>query len=231
MTDSKDSYQELSAKLGIAEKDIPLLRQAFIHRSYCHENGGDSNERLEFLGDSVLSLTISEYLYKNYPQKSEGELSKWRASLVNSEKLATIARTLDLGKFLLLGTGEERSGGRERSSLLADVMEALIAVVYLVSGIEKAREFVIELWHPHIEALRDSKRPLDAKTMLQEILQRKGETPKYELIDVTGPDHERHFTSAVYYRNKAIGVGTGRSKKEAEKKAARKALLEIEEGK
>lgn len=219
----------LAKKAGITEKDLPLLEQALTHRSYIHEVGGESNERLEFLGDSVLSLVISEYLYTRFPQKTEGELSKWRSSLVNSRTLAQIAASLNLGELLYLGAGEEKTGGRKRASLLADAMEAIIAVAYLTKGLQNARSFIIPLWQPYIEALLTEEKPLDPKTMLQEVLQqRHGELPTYKLMNVEGPDHQRLYTMAVYSRDRKIGVGRGTSKKEAAKKAAEQGLLSLE---
>lgn len=212
-------------KLHLSTEDTPFLMQALTHRSYVHEAGGESNERLEFLGDSVLSLVISEYIYTKFPQKTEGELSKWRSSLVNAHTLAKIASALNLGKWLLLGTGEERTGGRSRESLLADTMEAIIAVVYLSQGLEQTRDFVIPLWQPLLEKLIHGNKPLDPKTMLQETLQhKKGELPVYNLLGVEGPDHKRQYTMGVYYKNIRIGVGKGKSKKEATKNAALQGL-------
>lgn len=227
MTESQfpdQNLKELAARLGIPEKDLSLLKQALTHSSYSHEVGGESNERLEFLGDSVLSLVISEYIYKRFPRKTEGELSKWRASLVNSGTLAVIARRLNLGQYLLLGAGEEKSGGRDRDSLLADATEALLAVIYLCEGWDRVRAFISGLWEQLIEELAAEERLLDPKTMLQEVLHRKGESPQYNLVKVTGPDHNRRYTMAVYVQNKLIGTGMGRSKKEAAKNAAQKAL-------
>lgn len=225
---SAKNLSTLAKKAGLAEKDLPLLEQALTHRSYIHEAGGESNERLEFLGDSVLSLVISEYLYTKFPQKTEGELSKWRSSLVNSRTLAQIALSLKLGELLYLGTGEEKTGGRGRVSLLADTMEAIIAVAYLTKGLQNARNFIIPLWQPYIEALLTEEKPLDPKTMLQEVLQQKhGELPTYKLMNVEGPDHKRLYTMAVYNKGRRIGVGRGTSKKEAAKKAAEQGLLSL----
>lgn len=215
----------MAERAGLDKKDLPLLAQALTHRSYVHEAGGESNERLEFLGDSVLSLVISEYIYTRFPQKTEGELSKWRSSLVNSRTLAQIASSLVLGELLYLGTGEEKTGGRRRASLLADTMEAIIAVVYLTTGLQGAKSFIIPLWQPHIEALLTTDQPSDPKTMLQEVLQQKhGELPTYKLLDVEGPDHMRFYTMAVYCKDQRLGIGRGTTKKEAAKKAAEQGL-------
>jgi ribonuclease-3 len=219
---------ELVQKLEMFQENSSLLKQALAHRSYAHEIGVESNERLEFLGDSVLSLVISEYIYKHFPKKSEGDLSKWRAYFVNADSLAKIAKKIDLGNYLLLGVGEERSGGRERKSLLADAMEALIAAIYLEYGWERVSGFIIKLWEPLIEQMKKHPQPIDPKTILQEVLQSKGSSPKYKLVNVKGPDHNRSYSVAVYNDDQLIGTGRGKSKKEAEQEAAEEALKIIE---
>ncbi len=218
-------YQELAAKLDIFPQERTLLKQALIHRSYSHETGEKSNERLEFLGDSVLSLVISDYLYHQFSHRSEGELSKTRAYLVSASTLARVAERLELGEYLFLGAGEEKTGGRKKEALLADAMEALIAAVYLEHGWEKVKDFILSKWQPEIEELLvNGKEPLDPKTELQELLQSKGETPRYHLLRIEGPDHDRLYTVNVYYREKLVGTGKGRSKKEAEQEAAKEGL-------
>jgi len=207
-------YQELAANLNLFPQETVLLKQALIHRSYSHETGEKSNERLEFLGDSVLSLVISDYLYKKFRRRSEGELSKTRAFLVSAATLARVAARLDLGEYIFLGTGEEKTGGRKKEALVADAMEALIAAVYLQCGWEKVKDFIINNWTPEIEKLLiRGREPLDPKTKLQELLQSKGKTPHYTLFRVEGPDHDRLYTVNVYYREKIAGTGKGRSKR------------------
>ncbi|HHW11679.1 MAG TPA: ribonuclease III [Firmicutes bacterium] len=218
----------LIQQLGLFQENSRLLKQALAHRSYTHEAGGDSNERLEFLGDSVLSLVISEYLFKHYPQKPEGDLSKWRAYLVSTESLARLARKLGLGRYLLLGVGEDKSGGRERRSILADAMEALIAAIYLEYGWERVKTFILEQWEPLLALMEKYPLPIDPKTHLQELLQAKGSVPRYKLVRAEGPDHNRLYTIAVYNGNSFLGQGVGRSKKEAEQEAAEEALKDLE---
>ncbi|NLM38366.1 MAG: ribonuclease III [Firmicutes bacterium] len=226
--ESLTEIDSLVQELGLFQENSSLLKQALAHRSYTHEAGGDSNERLEFLGDSVLSVVISEYLFKHYPQKPEGDLSKWRAYLVSAESLARLARKLGLGRYLFLGVGEDKSGGRERRSILADAMEALIAAVYLEYGWERVKTFIIEQWKPLFALMDKYPLPIDPKTHLQELLQAKGCVPRYKLVRAEGPDHNRLYTIAVYNGNTFLGQGVGRSKKEAEQEAAEEALKDLE---
>ncbi|HEY8391849.1 MAG TPA: ribonuclease III [Capillibacterium sp.] len=226
--ESKPQLTKLTRTLGLFQEKEGLLRQALAHRSYIHETGGESNERLEFLGDSVLSLVISEYLYQHFPHKPEGDLSKWRAYLVSADSLARLARKLELGRYLLLGVGEEKSGGRERKSILADAMEALIAAIYLEYGWEKVKSFILAHWQPFFARMEEENLPVDPKTHLQEILQAKGAAPHYKLLSAEGPDHNRLYTIAVYNGTCFLGKGVGRSKKEAEQEAAGEALKELE---
>lgn len=219
---------ELARRLGLFQEQEGLLRQALAHRSYIHETGGESNERLEFLGDSVLSLVISEYLYQHFPHKPEGDLSKWRAFLVSADSLARVAKKLELGNYLLLGTGEEKSGGRERKSILADATEALLAAIYLAYGWEKVKSFILTHWQPFFARMEKEDLPVDPKTHLQEILQAKGSAPHYKLLSAEGPDHNRLYTIAVYNGDCFLGKGVGKSKKEAEQEAAEEALKELE---
>ena len=220
--------KRLSQTLGLFQGKSSILEQALAHRSYVHETGGQSNERLEFLGDSVLSLVISEYLYNQFPEKTEGDLSKWRAYLVSADSLARLAKKLELGSALLLGVGEEKSGGRERKSILADTMEALIAGIYLEYGWDQVKAFILEQWQPFIRQMEKYYLPIDPKTRLQEILQAKGLVPHYKLIRVDGPDHNRLYTISVYNGASFLGQGNGKSKKEAEQEAAEEALKALE---
>lgn len=218
----------LSLELGLFQDNLPVLTRALAHRSYIHETGGESNERLEFLGDSVLSLVISEYIYQHFPRKSEGDLSKWRAYLVSAKTLAGIARKLELGKYLLLGHGEDKGGGRERQSLLADTMEALIAAIYLEYGWERVKAFILEHWAPLFTKMNKYKQPIDPKTLLQEALQSKGSIPHYQMLKMEGPDHNRVYSMAVYDQHRLLGKGSGLSKKQAEQEAAEEALKLLE---
>src|SRR5690606_1524550 len=224
-------YPEINTlikKLGLFQEKSGLLKQALAHRSYTHEAGGASNERLEFLGDSVLSLVISEHLFNHFPEKPEGDLSKWRAYLVSTDSLARLAKKLELGRYLVLGVGEDKSGGRERRSILADAMEALTAVIYLEYGWDRVKAFILEQWQPLLVRMKKYALPIDPKTHLQELLQAKGSVPRYKLVKAEGPDHNRLYTMAVYNGNSFLGQGIGRSKKEAEQEAAEEALKDLE---
>lgn len=216
-------HASLLAALGVVLEE-PLLTLSLTHRSYAYENGGlPTNERLEFLGDSVLGLTITENLYVSHPDKSEGELAKIRASIVNMHALAEVARELGdggLGAHLLLGKGEEMTGGRDKPSILADGMESLLGAVHLQHGIDVARSVVLNLFAGLLERAPKLGAGLDWKTSLQEITAERGHgVPAYE-ISATGPDHDKEFTATVMIAGAALGVGVGRSKKEAEQKAA-----------
>ncbi|MCC8926404.1 MULTISPECIES: ribonuclease III [Nocardiaceae] len=218
-----DDRTSLLAALGVELED-PLLTLALTHRSYAYERGGlPTNERLEFLGDSVLGLTITERLYVVHPTKSEGELAKIRASVVNMHALAEVARGLGeggLGRHLLLGKGEEQTGGRDKPSILADGMESLLGAIHLQHGIDTARHVVLALFDDLLDRAPRLGAGLDWKTSLQELTAVKSlGVPAYE-ISSTGPDHDKEFTATVVVSGRALGVGIGRSKKEAEQKAA-----------
>lgn len=214
----------LQKRLGYPSKEARRLRQALIHKSYLNEakeKGLEDNERLEFLGDAVLDLIISEALIARFPEASEGVLSKMKARVVNEGTLARVARELDLGKFLFLGKGEERTFGREKSSLLADAMEAVIAAIYLDLGYEAARRAVLEEFAFPMEELTRPEIAVDYKTELQELCQKEFETlPIYRVIQESGPDHQKVFEVEIRIVEAAYGVGLGKSKKEAEQKAA-----------
>ncbi|MGW5052145.1 ribonuclease III [Actinokineospora sp. NPDC004072] len=224
--------QTLLAALGV-ELDAELLRLALTHRSFAYENGGlPPNERLEFLGDAVLGLVVTDHLYRTHPDLPEGQLAKLRASVVNMHALAGVARTLGeggLGAHLLLGKGEELTGGRDKASILADGMEAIIGAVYLSHGIEVAREVV----HKHFDRLL-TEAPLrgaglDWKTSLQELTAARGlGVPEYKVRE-EGPDHRKEFTATVVVNGQGYGNGDGKTKKEAEQKAAEAAWREISE--
>lgn len=216
----------LEEKLGYKFNNIKLLKNALTHSSYANEvrNGITSNERLEFLGDSVLSVIVSDYIYKNYRSLPEGELTKLRASLVCEKSLCGFSRELELGRYLMLGHGEEKNGGRERDSILADAFEAVLAAIYLDGGMEPARRHVMnfvlrELKHTDDEVFKDY------KTALQEIIQRNPEeSVTYTLAGTSGPDHDKSFEVEVHLNSNVIGRGVGRNKKQAEQAAAKEAL-------
>ncbi|KAA0024263.1 ribonuclease III [Antrihabitans cavernicola] len=220
---SDADYSSLLAALGI-DLQPALLTLALTHRSYAYENGGlPTNERLEFLGDSVLGLSITEKLYRTHPEKSEGELAKLRASVVNMHALAEVARGLGeggLGTYLLLGKGEEQTGGRDKASILADGMESLLGAIHLEHGIDAARTVVLDLFDELLERAPKMGAGLDWKTSLQELTAEKSlGVPVYEITS-TGPDHDKEFTATVLVSGSPLGTGVGRSKKEAEQKAA-----------
>ena len=218
-----ESLETLMRALG-QRVDPGLLRQAITHRSYAYENGGlPTNERLEFLGDSVLGIVVTERLYRDFPEEPEGQLAKLRAAVVNAQALADVARELDLGAFLLLGKGEESTGGKDKSSILADAMEAVIGAMYMSTDLETTRAFIERVFGPLIATSANLGAGLDWKTSLQE---RAAETesgvPEYRVTD-TGPDHAKEFTAEVLVGGQVLGVGHGRSKKFAEQEAAAQA--------
>lgn len=224
--------RELESILGYSFQQPALLCEAITHRSYWHGKPGVSqpnNERLEFLGDAVLSLIMSEFLVLTYPMLKEGELSKIKAYLVSRATLAHIARLLNLGRFLRLGRGEETSRGREKDSLLGNALEAVIAAIYLDGGLEAAREFVHRLFQETVQQpdiLVNALTLSDYKSRLQEWSQKHcGDVPHYRIVQELGPDHQKAFHVEVTVTNEIRGIGTGKSKKEAEQMAAKHALL------
>ena len=220
-------WGDCQKNLGICFRRESLLEQAFVHSSYCNENSDfaySSNERLEFLGDAVLNFVVAEKVYKGFPGLSEGELTEIRASLVCRDTLAELASSFRLGDWLLLGRGEELSGGRAKASNLANAMEALIGAFYLDQGITKARRFILRLLRPDLEAIKTGKTVLNYKALVQEFIQGEGRpTPVYRLVGAIGPDHSRRFTAEILIDGEALGRGTGGSKKAAESQAARAA--------
>ncbi|MEU9335296.1 ribonuclease III [Streptomyces sp. NPDC048290] len=221
------SHALLEGRLGY-QLESALLVRALTHRSYAYENGGlPTNERLEFLGDSVLGLVVTDTLYRTHPDLPEGQLAKLRAAVVNSRALAEVGRGLDLGAFIRLGRGEEGTGGRDKASILADTLEAVIGAVYLDQGLDSAAELVHRLFDPLIEKSSNLGAGLDWKTSLQELTATEGlGVPEY-LVTETGPDHEKTFTAAARVGGVSYGTGTGRSKKEAEQQAAESAWRSI----
>ncbi len=217
--------QTLEEKLGYRFQNISLLENALTHSSYAneHRNGMSSNERLEFLGDSVLGMVVADYLYRNCPTLPEGDLTRLRAALVCEGNLVLVAQELNLGSYLKLGHGEELGGGRTRPSIQADAVESVLAAVYLDGGISAARKLIQHFILDHISRVHDASK--DHKTALQEIVQRKsGQVLTYELIGENGPDHAKTFRMQVLLNGKPIGEGEGHSKKEAEQAAAAAAI-------
>lgn len=215
----------LEKEIGYVFKKRSLLKQAVTHRSYANENRGSGpfNERLEFLGDAVLSLISADFLYKKFPSIAEGDLTKLRSSLVCTASLSEYARRIKLGDYLLLGKGELATGGNERDSNLENAFEALIAAVYLDGGIDKARRFVLRFLDDSVETHHISFK--DYKTKLQEIVQESHEeTLNYVITKESGPDHDKRYEVEVHLNSNVIGKGKGRSKKQAEQEAAKQAL-------
>ena len=216
--------ESLEKKLGYRFQNRELLSEALNHSSYANEHKGGlgSNERLEFLGDSVLGFVSAEYLFRLHADLPEGDLTRMRAALVCEQSLYEVAKTLELGSYLRLGRGEEAGGGRKRQSILADAVEAVFAAVYLDGGIEKARELIIRVLLSQAPAAEERK---DYKTTLQEVVQRRsGQVLTYHMVDQSGPDHNKKFLFEVRLNDRPVGRGEGRSKKEAEQAAARDAL-------
>ncbi len=216
--------EQLQNNLGYHFKNPALLARALTHSSYANERHVDTgdNERLEFLGDSVLGFITAEYLFANHRDFPEGELTKLRAYAVCEKSLFSYAEEIGLGNYLKLGKGEERTGGRTRPSVLSDAFEAVIAAIYLDGGMDEAKKFVLRFVVPYVEAKPTFK---DYKTMLQEVVQKnQGETLEYVLVSETGPDHDKCFTVEVHLNSNVIGRGIGGSKKKAEQNAAKEAL-------
>jgi len=224
---------DLQHRIAHTFKDPELLERALTHKSYANENRVPyHNERLEFLGDSVLSLVISEYLMKTCPDSTEGDLSRYRAAVVSEPALALIAREMGIGNHLLLGKGEEQTGGRNKDSLLADCLEALIASVYLDSGKDTAESLILRFFEGIINKTCTTGGTLDYKTELQELCQDQlKQLPEYRVVSASGPDHLKQFEMEVWIKGTLSGRGTGKSKKEAEQKAAKAALEKVQNAK
>lgn len=223
----------LQSILGVTFHDDSLLRQALVHRSYLNENPSlnlTSNERLEFLGDAVLSFVVADELYSRFPDFSEGELTNLRSSLVRGETLSKIALSLHLGDYLFLGRGEEESGGRIRARNLSCALEAVIGAIFLDQGLEAARGFIMRILSSKLERAAEDKPKADYKSRLQHIIQLERKvTPVYRTIDETGPDHAKVFTVEVLAGDAVLGRGSGPSKRSAEMEAARQALKNLRE--
>ncbi|MFW6238000.1 MAG: ribonuclease III [Halanaerobiales bacterium] len=227
----KKKLQQVENELNIGFTDRELLHRALIHKSYVNENpeeGIENNERLEFLGDSVLNLTISSYIFRKFLEYPEGKLAKMRAILVSAPVLARKARKFNLGEYVLMGRGEEMTGGRERDSILADAMEAVFGAIYLDKGIEEISDFIINIFSEDIEMVSSEEYIRDYKTHLQEITQEQStRRPQYEVVEEKGPDHNKTFVVEVSFAGKVLGRGTASSIKEAEQKAAKKAFVKL----
>ena len=228
MRDMNELLEELQDKIGYRFQNTELLKQALTHSSFANEqkiNKLKDYERLEFLGDAVLELVSSEFLFRENPQMPEGQLTKLRASMVCEPALAYCAKDIDLGSYILLGRGEEYTGGRYRSSITSDVMEAIIGAIFLDGGIANAKK---HLYRFILSDLENKILFLDSKTILQEEIQKKKDAQlRYELIGESGPDHNKQFTVDAYLNDVLIGSGTGRTKKAAEQQAAYEALLKM----
>ncbi|MGM0851580.1 MAG: ribonuclease III [Bacillota bacterium] len=228
--DSK--FKTFQGEIGIQFDDEKLLKQAFTHSSYVNEHRRkpyEDNERLEFLGDAVLELTVSQFLFKKYPMMSEGELTKLRAAIVCEPSLVKFSIEMNFGELILLGKGEEMTGGRERPALLADVFEAFIGAVYLDQGLETVISILEKVVYPKINVGAFS-HVMDYKSQLQELVQRgSAGMIEYSILEESGPAHNRQFISRVSLNDEELGIGKGRSKKEAEQQAAQKALEKLKQ--
>ena len=221
-------FSKLEKKLKVKFKNKDLLTQAFIHRSYLNENPKFHlfhNERLEFLGDAVLELVVTEYLFQKYPKKSEGELTHWRAALVNAKILSQIAQDIDFNSFLLLSRGEAKELGKARQYILANTFEAFVGSLYLDQGYEVCQKFIKKHLIKELPKIIETRSFEDAKSLFQEQAQeRAGVTPTYQVLKESGPDHAKHFIIGVFLKDELIAQGSGFSKQEAQEKAAKKAL-------
>jgi len=221
-------FSILEKKLNIKFKNKDFLIQAFVHRSYLNENPDfylPHNERLEFLGDAVLELVVTEYLYQNYPKKSEGELTNWRAALVNSKELAKVSKNLEFNDFLLLSKGEAKETGKARQYILANTFEAFIGAVYLDQGYQACKNFIEEYLIKELPEIIEKGLYKDAKSRFQEEAQERLRiTPTYKILEEWGPDHAKHFISGVFLGKQLIAKGEGSSKQESEEEAAKNAL-------
>lgn len=221
--------EDVQNKLDYTFNNSTTLEEALTHSSYANEHrneGVKDNERLEFLGDAILDLIISEYLFKKHPEMPEGDLSKMRASIVCEASLARMSRIIGLGEYILLGKGEEMTGGRDRASILADGFEALTGALFLDGGFDCAKAFLTQTLIKQVDGVSSLEDLYtDYKTLLQEVIQKESNLPiHYEVVGEEGPDHDKHFYVEVYHDNQVLGKGLGKSKKEAEQDAAKKAL-------
>jgi ribonuclease-3 len=219
--------KKLEKKLGVTFADKDLLTQALVHRSYLNENRSFAlphNERLEFLGDAVLELVVTDHLYRTY-ENPEGDLTSWRSAVVRGEKLAVLSERLDVGQALLMSRGEEKSGGRTRQALLANAFEAIVGAMYLDQGYDVTKDFIHRTVISELPEIIDQNLDRDAKSKLQEVAQEAvGLTPRYKVVEETGPDHDKRFTVTVSVGDNELGSGSGSSKQQAEQQAAEQAL-------
>lgn len=224
-------FNQLQSVLGFQFSDASLLKQALVHSSFLNENpdlGVNDNERMEFLGDSLLNLIVAESIYHEFPDYPEGKLTEIRVTLTRQEKLAEKAFTLKLGDYMLLGRGENASGGRMRRNNLADAFEALLAAIYLDQGIDVTRKFILKIFHEDIKDIKSGEIKPNFKALLQEYTQGKYRAlPEYEIIESTGPDHDRVFHVSISLNDVVLAIGTGKSKKAAESHAARLAYEKL----
>jgi ribonuclease-3 len=226
MSDIENLFVKIGLDFAVYTENANLFRESFTHRSVTHEGGLDSdNELLEFLGDAVLELITTEWLFQNFPELDEGKLTTYRSALVKRENLAQVARKIDLGRLLRLSRGEARAGGRDKDYLLANVVEAVIGALYLSGGIVVTKDFVLRFVITELDEIIEKGDHIDAKSELQEITQGKlGVTPSYQVLSEKGKDHEKEFGIGVFLDEALIGQGTGRSKKEAQTEAAVQAV-------
>jgi len=231
----KDRLKKLKIfekSIGYGFKNKPLLNQAFTHKSYANEKNFESssdNERLEFLGDSVLGVVVSHTLYNECPGKDEGVLTRYKSQLVSGETLGRIARELEIGEYLLLGKGEEASGGRKHVSNLMCAMEAIIGAIFLDGGLKASRNFISKVLGPEIQLVKEGKGSKDYKSIFQQIVLRKFKTtPSYRILSEIGPDHKKHFIVEAVVSGKRYGIGSGPNKKSAEQASAKEALSALE---
>jgi ribonuclease-3 len=231
-TERKKELQLFERHAGLRFRELESLNQAFTHRSYANELSDTvaNNERLEFLGDSVLGMVVSEYLYERLPDQPEGELARIKSFVVSEASLSEIAKRLRVDNYILIGKGEEYSGGRSKKAILADALEAIIGAYYLDSGFLPARKFVLAILIPEITKVLENRHAKDYKTLLQELVQKRMKTyPKYKVAQKSGPDHDRTFTIEVHIGERSFGSGRGKNKKEAEQEAARIAFETLQE--
>jgi ribonuclease-3 len=221
-------FKKFEKEIGIEFNNKDLLTQAFIHRSYLNENvklGIGHNERLEFLGDAVLELVVTDFLYRNYPDRAEGELTAYRSALVNAVIIGEVAGNLKMGEYLLLSKGETRDIGKARTYILANTYEAVVGAIYQDSGYENAKVFIEKTLLPRVDEIVRKKLWRDAKSLVQEKSQEHHSvTPSYKVLHESGPDHDKHFTVGIFFGEDRIAEGKGHSKQEAEQNAARSAL-------
>lgn len=224
---TEPTLQDFQDSVKLSFNDQSLLELAFVHKSFVNESKHQDahNERLEFLGDAVLELSVTDYLYRHYPNKPEGELTNWRSALVKGKNLSKVAKKLGLGQQLKLSRGEELSGGREKDYILANTVEALIGAIYLDKNYEAANEFILENIVVFLEEIIEQGLHIDSKSRVQEIAQEKlNVTPRYELISESGPDHDKNFIMGIFFGENLIAEGNGSSKQAAEQAAAKLAL-------